>query len=274
MKDLLTLFASVKVIKLFGEVFSYLLRSIFKYWWSFIIIASPITILLYKYGSSIFLSHYLLITGFCFVLSSIPGFVLGLRKDLKVKNYRLTTDCLIINECLIIKNNEYIDLDIDSQDIILKLRQEMSYIRQHFSSFKMPFLTILLPSHNRIFYLLKDIVKLKQFLLKEIIFNNILASLLIIKKETTKTIEFDVIHIPIPQFDIINNFIATFSNLNIKNEGFHKDYIIEVTKIFISIYATGSINLHEIEEQHKILDDNRKIMLSALDNSNYRQNTT
>lgn len=265
MKEILP-FLPLRLIKISQVALSYLVSSILKYWWLFIPFSCIVSFCIYKYFNVFFITHQIETIIFCILMSSIPGLIFGLKQDFKIRKYKLSDAAITINNSLVIKNDEYLDIDINSPDILLKLSQQVNYINSHYISYKNGFLNVLLVSRKRIFYLFKDTLGLKSFLSREIEKNKILASLLIIKNEATAKIEFDVIFIPTPQFDSIRDFINTFSNLTIENQGFNKDYIIEVAKIFITIYATGSLNLHSNENQHKILDDNRKIMLGSLEN--------
>ncbi len=264
MKEILA-FLPFRLIKISQVLFTYILSSMVKYWWLFIAFLYGTSFFVYRYFIRFFITHQIETVIFCILISSIPGVIFGLRHDFKVKNYKLKAATITINNCLVLKNDEYLDIDINSKDILLKLWQQIDYFNNQYISYKIGFLNVLLVSRKRIFYVFKDILSLKSFLSTEIKSNNILASLLVIKNEVTGKIEFDVIFIPTPQFDIIRDFINTFSNLTIENQGFNKDYIIEVSKIFIAIYATGSLNLNTIENQHKILDDNRKIMQTSFE---------
>lgn len=265
MKELYSLFVPIKLIKVTSEIISYLFKSIIKYWFLFCPLLIILTFIICKYLQTLFFKHYFLIIGFGLFVCAIPGFILILKRHLTIKKYKVSENSILISDCLLIKQNTYIDLDIESDSIRLKLIEQIKNIRETYYPFKIPFLEIEIIHHSKLFYLLKDFNSIKKTYYKEVENNKSIALLLIFKNELNQKIEFDIIPRQDFHFKPLNDVINTFSNLNISNEGFNTNYIIEVAKIFISMIAYGSLKLFDIETQHKIIDDNQKIMISAID---------
>jgi hypothetical protein len=265
MKDFFTLFASVKIIKIGSELISYFIRSTIKYWLAFCLTGIFVFIIIYKYLQVSFPQHYFLIVGLGIFISALPGFIFNLKKKFTVRKYNISENNILISDFLLIKENQYINLDIESEQIRLKLIPEFKKINENYYPFVSHLCETEIIHHPKLFYLMKNVGSIKKSFYDEVENNKAIALLMISKNELSKKIEFDVILKQGFHFDLVNDVINTFSNLSILNEGFNKDYIIGVAKIFVSMIAYGSLNLFDLELQHSILDDNKKIIMSAVD---------
>jgi tetratricopeptide (TPR) repeat protein len=202
------------------------------------------------------------------IISSLPAAIIHYRQQ--IHSYVSLQGVTIgITECVKIKEKEYLNIDYDTDRMVQRQVKEFHDIVTACYPFHMGQVNVSIIRRPRLFYLFNDLFSLKrnlESLLKPAGFSCILV---IIKDVDSRKLHFDAIT-PAGAFNSIStlNEFAELFDFPVTNEGIYDDYVIAVSKIFLSIIGQSvldyNISQGRFDIGHRVIDDCKQLFTASM----------
>lgn len=257
---LVAVFLPKYIITLFREFLKFIAFSVFKYWYLTLTIIGIFLIVEYKFDLE--LSNklkYIVI----FSLPTLFVTIYSILKELFKKNKKPN---IALYGCFSVKENEYLTIDIDSENINEKIEKINEKINSTFFTFKEKRIEANIQILPKFIPILLGCKSLNKFIKNRVKGKNHLSSIHFIRdiNKQNISVEFNIDKEVFVQINVLENAEKLISNLSSDSNNSNVKIVEISLKIFYLIFGQSlidlMINFKQYKEVHYILNDTEKLI--------------